>query len=149
MLGELQLGHFEEANKELEALPAEARTSHEDLALRAEFYSQTSSWESLREIADLLVTNWPEDAGHWIFLGYATRRCRSIEEAGKVLKEALVRHGKEPLLHFNLACYAAQSGRLDDARRRLAEAIRLDPGMRKLADKDPDLDPLKEADNSV
>lgn len=143
-LGYLHLGLFEDATEELEALPAELKTSREVLAIRADIFSQAGSWESMREIASVLVRNWPDDAGHWISLAYATRRCRDIGEAESILLTASERHDDEPLIHFNLACYAAQTGKFEAARKSLARAIALDEKIRELAIDDPDLDPLWE-----
>jgi hypothetical protein len=59
-----------------------------------------------------------------------------------VLIDALRLHDSEPLIHFNLACYAAQTGNLEAARERLGRAISLSHKIRLLALADPDLEPL-------
>lgn len=46
------------------------------------------------------------------------------------------------MIHYNLACYAAQTGKTNEARERLREAIRLAPETLLLALDDPDLEPL-------
>jgi hypothetical protein len=46
------------------------------------------------------------------------------------------------MIHFNLACYAAQTGDLVAARERLVQAEALEPGTVLLALADPDLEPL-------
>ena len=46
---------------------------------------------------------------------------------------------KEPLVHYNLACYAAQLGRIDDAKALLATALTLDPVFKEMALEDEDL----------
>jgi len=50
---------------------------------------------------------------------------------------------ERPLYHYNLACYEAQLGDLDEARRRLGRAIELRPGLAERATTDPDLAPLR------
>ena len=89
---------------------------------------------------DLVV---PDDAGHWIQRAYVVRRARNIEEARVILLEAMERHPKESIIRFNLACYEAQLGRLEEARAFLAQACRLNPGCVELAKTDPDLEPLR------
>jgi Flp pilus assembly protein TadD len=93
----------------------------------------------MKEIAGSLVRNWPEEAAHWIALGWATSRAGSIPEASDVLRRSLEHHPLEPVIHYNLACYAAQTGILEEARSRLNDAIRLNPDMRAMAEDDPDL----------
>jgi predicted Zn-dependent protease len=141
-IGYLQLGLMEEAEEEIEALPPEAKTEKIVLELQVEIHSGTYSWQRMREVAGILAHEWPDDSQHWISLAYATRRCRSITEAEIILLKAVKLHPKEPMIHFNLACYAAQSGELTAARERLAQAVMLDPAARLMAMKDPDLEPL-------
>ena len=141
-LGYLNLGMAGEANNEIEALSPEVKTSREVLSLRASVYMEAGSWELLREVSTFLVKNWPGESLHWVWLGFATRRCLSIADAEQVLQEALSSHPAEPLIHFNLACYAAQTGNLGTARERLGHAIDLNPNVRKMALDDPDLEPL-------
>ena len=59
-----------------------------------------------------------------------------------ILDKAVKQHPAEPMIHFNLACYAAQTGDLGMARERLSQAMTLDPGAKLLALDDPDLMPL-------
>jgi hypothetical protein len=45
-------------------------------------------------------------------------------------------------IKFNLACYEAQMGNLDQAKANLERATRIDPRFRLIALEDPDLQPL-------
>jgi predicted Zn-dependent protease len=141
-IGYLQLGMMEEANEVIEALPPEVKDEKIVLGLQVDMYSRKGSWQRMREVAGFLTHEWPDDSQHWISLAYATRRCRSITEAEIILLKAAKLHPNEPMIHFNLACYAAQTGELAAARERLAYAQMLDPGIRTMALKDPDLEPL-------
>ena len=141
-VGYLELGMAEDANAELEQLPPDLKIHPEVLALRASIFAAIEAWEHLLELSVFLTSKWPQDSQHWIWLGYATRRCRSIAEAEKALISSLRYHDSEPIIHFNLACYAAQTADLETARKRLAHAIRMDPQIREMALTDPDLEPL-------
>ena len=46
------------------------------------------------------------------------------------------------MIAFNLACYASVTGRMEDAKERLRNAIELDKNIRELALDDEDLRPL-------
>ena len=72
----------------------------------------------------------------------ATRRAQSIEAAKRILLEAVERLPKEPIPHYNLACYECQLGELEVAKARLAHAFELEPKCRLMALDDDDLAPL-------
>jgi Tfp pilus assembly protein PilF len=141
-LGYLKLGMFDEANSEIEQLPPEEKTSLGVLRLRAAIYSETKSWQLLQEVAGFLADSLPGDPQHWIWLAYAIRRTNNIPAAVTILLRALESHPTGGMIHFNLACYAAQTGKIEEAKERLREAIRLAPETRLLALDDPDLEPL-------
>jgi Tfp pilus assembly protein PilF len=137
--GYLALGMVQEADDELCKIGELAGAGPDVLRLRAVIYERGERWELMKEVADTLVLRWPEEAAHWIALGWATRRACSIPEAVAVLQRSLSHHPQEAVIHYNLACYAAQTGVFDEARKRLEDAIRLNPAMRELALEDPDL----------
>jgi tetratricopeptide (TPR) repeat protein len=58
------------------------------------------------------------------------------------LLDAWAKHPREPMIHYNLACYACQMGSIDEAKKYLAQAFKLAPGIRSLAFEDEDLQPL-------
>jgi Tfp pilus assembly protein PilF len=82
-------------------------------------------------------SNWP------LALAYAVRRSRGLVFAQEILKQAEEKFPDCATIHFNLACYAAQLGYLDEARQRLRRAIQLDQGFAALAKTDPDLKPIQ------
>jgi predicted Zn-dependent protease len=133
---------IQEANDEIEEIPTPTKISKNVMAARVEIYSAARAWEHMREVAAFLVREWPEEAHHWIALANATRRCRSITEAVAHLVNAMALHPDEPIIPFTLACYAAQAGRIEDAKLCLVRAIALSPDIRQRALDDPDLEPL-------
>jgi predicted Zn-dependent protease len=143
-MGYLHLGLAEDANDAIERIPPAMKVSKTVLRLRVDIYLAAGAWEHMREVAAFLVRQWPNEPEHRISLAHATRQCRSIMEAEAVLLDGVELHRDEPIIHFNLACYAAQLGNLTAARVRLACAIALDPDVRLMALDDPDLDPLWE-----
>jgi Flp pilus assembly protein TadD len=90
-----------------------------------------------------LLKAQPTEAGWWIAFAYATRRSRSIEAARRILLRAEKQFPSEPTIQFNLACYAARIGEIDEARSRLTRAVSLEPGFAKMAETDPDLEPIR------
>ena len=81
--------------------------------------------------------NWP------VALAYAIRRSRGLVFAQEILLQAGDKFPDCGTIQFNLACYAAQLGHLDEARLRLGRAIQLDKGFAAMAKTDPDLETIR------
>jgi len=143
--GYLGLGMVAEAAGELDRVPAAEADQTEVLALRAAVLQEQSHWPPLAEVARELVRREPAESGWWITWAYATRRSRSLAEAEAVLLEAERTHPEEGIIQFNLGCYACQRGDLATARKRVQEAIALEPSFKKAAATDPDLELLRAA----
>ena len=63
--------------------------------------------------------------------------------AKEILMRGVALHPREAIFHFNLACYDAQLGRLDDARVLLDTACALDESFVEMGRTDEDLAPLR------
>lgn len=144
--GWLLLENVEEAARSLARIPADYRERPEVRRLRLDVFLAAGQWREAVPLARQLVEAEPGEVGHWISLAYALRRAESLPPAEEVLGEASRRFPACALIWFNLACYAAQQGRLAEARTLLATALRLEPAMEELARTDADLQPLREAD---
>ena len=127
---------------ELEDIEPELKTRPEVIAVRVGIYGALQRWPEMAMLARRLVEVEPEEAQGWIYLAYATRRAESIETARNILLRAEERCPEEPMIKFNLACYACQLGMLAEAKAYLTKAIRRAKCIRELALNDPDLEPL-------
>ena len=137
--GYTELGMFSDAEAELDAIDPDFRHLPVVLALRMEIHSKQHQWERMQGIAVRLMRLHPEDSQWVISYAYATRRAHSLESAKAILQGALLQYPKEPCIPYNLACYECQLGNLESAKLYLEDAIRLHPGFRDSALKDPDL----------
>jgi uncharacterized Ntn-hydrolase superfamily protein len=81
----------------------------------------------------------------WDYLRRASgrRQAGEIDEAAEVLAEGLRRYPDDATLLYDLACYEALAGRLDDALAHVRQALELDESLRPLAAADADLEPLR------
>jgi tetratricopeptide (TPR) repeat protein len=86
----------------------------------------------------------PEEPAWLVALAYAVRRSRGLPFANEILLRASEKFPNCGTIQFNLACYAAQLGRLDDARQHLGRAIQLDKEFAAIAKTDPDLAMIRE-----
>lgn len=143
-VGYLQLGMYGEAEEELDRIAPCFRHNVEVLVLRVELFHNACDWPKLRAAAAELIEYCPENPGGWVSCAYATRRLEGIEAARGILEAALEQHPEEATIQFNLGCYGAQLGLLDEAEAYVREAIKLDPSFRKLAQQDDDLKPLRD-----
>jgi hypothetical protein len=71
-----------------------------------------------------------------------------LEEAHKILSEALEKFPDDDLTLFNFGCYECQLGDLESAKVKVGRAIKLDPQWKIHALDDPDLEPLWEMWNN-
>lgn len=141
-LGYFELEMIDDALIALDELSPAAAKQRDVLALRLMVLQKAGNWLKAQSIAAHLVSMEPSDPGWTIALAYATRRAECIERAQQILRDAIVVHPDEGLIHFNLACYACQLGHLDEARACLRAAFALDASLRKQAREDIDLQPL-------
>lgn len=141
--GYLALGLIAEAEAELAQLSETEAGTTEALAVRVSVAHEREDWPTVRDLARELVRRDSADAAVWISLAYATRRADSLLAAEMILLQAEKLFPKEATIRFNLGCYACQRGDLANARRRVREAIELDPEFKAAAATDPDLEPLR------
>jgi predicted Zn-dependent protease len=141
--GYLELGLVEEAAAELAQLQPGQPDETEIMGLHALILREQSRWTELCVTASELTRRQPHLADWWITLAYATRRAVSLHEAEAILREAELRHPKEPTIQFNLGCYACQRGDVAEARRRVAAAVAIDAHFSAAAATDPDLAALR------
>ena len=135
-----------EAQAELDRLPPELRRHPAVLETQFAIHAEAKAWAAAFTVAEAAVQLHPDEPGAWIHRAYAARRRPGggLEEAFTLLLPAAEKFPAEVTVPYNLACYRAQQGQLDEAwrwyraARELAEPARL----RKLALRDDDLRPL-------
>ena len=142
--GFTELGLFQEAVEELEALPAEVRETRVALVVWLELYQGWQKWAEAASVATRLAETEPQESNWQVALAYATRRSRGLAYARDILIDASQRFPNCAMIQFNLACYDAQLGRLDEARIKLRRAIQIDRQLVDLARTDPDLEPIRD-----
>ena len=99
--------------------------------------------------AETLVRVAPGRSAGWVHRAYAMRRVRhgGLQLAWAALLPAYQMFPKEEIIPYNLACYAAQSGRLDAAWDWLHKAMEAAGDMKVIKERalhDCDLQPLWE-----
>lgn len=148
-LGWLLLGSPLEALAEFEKLSGSSRMDPDVLEIKWIILARAGRWNEAHDVAGVLVRMEPDRPFGWIHLAYCARRIPggSLESAWSFLRPAFDRFPKEKIIPYNLACYAAQMGRLDEAWTWFLRAVDMakDPrDLKALALADADLAPLRE-----
>lgn len=145
-IGWLELGCRADALAELDLI-SDALQLHPDvLEARWIILAEAKNWSAALEIASRLVERAPERASGWLHRAYALRRAPGggLEKAWDILRPAADKFSGEPVICYNLSCYACQLNRLDEARDWLKRALRVGGknDIKRMALGDEDLKPL-------
>lgn len=145
-LGWLELGNAGEALAELDRVSVANQVHPAVLELRWAVYAEMKRWDLALESANELIRVLPGKVGGWLHRAYALRRVSGggLSQAWDALLPAAEKFPKQMLVAFNLACYACQMQRLDDARHWLKRATKIgdEKGVREMALADSDLEAL-------
>jgi Flp pilus assembly protein TadD len=133
---------YNAAAQVLEEIAPEDKNRTEVLGMRVQLYMAAKKWDMAAAVASHLVKVEPENEVWWISLAYSVRRVEGVEKAEAILLRAQSIHPKVAMIAFSLACYASVTGRMEEAKARLRQAIDLDKDFRKLALDDEDLKSL-------
>lgn len=145
--GWLLFGDPGEAAVELDRLEPAARTHPDVLEVRYEIHALRQDWAECFTITQQVLQQVPERAFGWIHGAYAMRRMAGggLAAAFEALVPAATLCPQEPVVFFNLACYACQLGHLDEAMIWLRQAVELSSRAKilEMARADDDLEPLR------
>lgn len=150
--GWMELGLPREAEAELSYLSAEAARHPQSLNTRWAVHAELGAWKLAYVAAEELIACAREDVAGWVHRAFSARRMEGggLQAAWDALRPAAELFPDEPLVPYNLACYACQLGRLDAARHwievaRLAAAKRKgDAVLKQMALADSDLTSIRD-----
>ncbi len=145
-LGWLGLNSPADARDELEAIPPAQQSHPAVLEARWLLCAHEKTWRDALAVADCELAVAPDAAAGWLHRAYALRRMDGggLAQAWDVLLAAAEKFPAEPLIAFNLACYACQLRERDAARAWLKRAVAtgVKEAVKQMALEDDDLKPL-------
>ncbi|HZI31060.1 MAG TPA: tetratricopeptide repeat protein [Candidatus Binatia bacterium] len=145
-LGWLGLGAVADAHAELAQVSEANRNHPATLEVRWTISAHEKDWRKALEIAQAELALAPDESSGWLHRAYALRRVNDggLPQAWEALLPAADQFPDEPVIAYNLACYACQMQRLDEAREWLQRAIAAGKkdAIRQMALNDEDLKPL-------
>jgi tetratricopeptide (TPR) repeat protein len=134
--GFLELQNFNEAWRELEDVPLNARR---DLGYRwmriNTLIGLGRSLDAVRAV-DAICREYPEDHRNWLFLADLASETGSPMLAAEVLTEARA-HNNHPEVRYELAARLSQSGLTEEAEEELSAILAISPEHGSLAQDDP------------
>lgn len=141
------LGDPASALEELERLTPASRSCREVLELEWGIHAERADWSAAAAVAGRLVEQAPDQTFGWIHRAYAVRRQAGggLDQAWVLLRPALERFPQNPIVAYNLACYAAQMNQMEEAWSLFQRALAVAPKRAELlamALADHDLKPL-------
>lgn len=144
--GWLGLNSPADARAELDGIASARQTHPIVLEMRWLICAHEEDWLAGLEVAEQELATDAEDSSGWLHRAYALRRVSTggLALAWDALLPAAEKFPAEPVIPFNLACYACQLGQLDAARVWLKRALKVGAkeAIQKMALADDDLKPL-------
>ena len=139
--GWLDLGDWRSALEELAQIPAASQRHPGILSRFFRAHSEAGRWDLALAAAGEAVTAYPDDPRPWINRSFALHELNRTSDAEALLLPALDKFPAEPIVAYNLACYACVLGRTDAARALLDRAYKIGDARQLLAmaRSDPDL----------
>ena len=145
-IGWLGLGCVADARAELAQIAPEWREHPEVLEVRWMLLAREKLWDEALAVARMEIALAPAESSGWLHSAYALRRIAGggLSQAWETLLPAVKLFPQEPVIPYNLACYACQLERLDEARQWFQRALEVGnrAGIKQMALADPDLKPL-------
>jgi len=147
-MGWIELGNSQEALAELGRISEAGRRNPDVLEVFWAIHAGGGDWVAGLATARALLESDPRRSSGWLNQAYALRRISGggLQAAWDALLPAAEKFPDEPIIAFNLACYACQMQHLDEARNWLGVALKSGARdrIKSMALRDPDLEPLWE-----
>lgn len=142
--GWLMLGNALEAHEELEKLPGDLAYHPAVLSMRWQVYAAARWWEAAYVVSKALCELAPGSSEAWVCQANTLRNYKGVFDAWMLLLGIVKKFPGEPVIRYNLACYAAQMGLLEESCAWLVQAFEMEEAieLKVAAVCDPDLQPL-------
>jgi predicted Zn-dependent protease len=140
--GYLALGMYNEANDELERLPAELKTHPAVLSSRLNLLMEMRRWEDGAILGRSLFKLWPDECSFYVRTAFCLHEMKRTPEARQTLLDGPETLRSHAVFFYNLACYEAQLGNIAESKRQLSIAFKMDKNYKAESLDDPDLEPL-------
>ncbi len=140
--GYSELGLPDLALDELELLPEHVRDSPIGIESRLSVLMQARRWKQALPIGRELCRIAPDKTAGFIHAAFCLHELGKSRDALALLTSGPPALKSEPTYHYNLACYEAALGNIEQARAHLNVSFAMDKSLKDFARTDPDLKAL-------
>ncbi len=137
--GYIELEMAGEALAELDSLGAKDRDREEVLQLRLFVLMRGRLWSQALGICERFRLIFPEGSTGYVHGAFCLHELGRTSEAREILKSGPPSLTREATYFYNLGCYDAVLGNLDEATASLRMSFEMDNKFREIAKYDPDL----------
>ncbi len=141
--GYVELGLFDEARAELDALPRHHHERVDVIEITLLCLMGRNSWQEALVLAAKLCLQEPSEPGGYIHAAFCLHELGRTAEAVNMLSNGPVSLRTKPVYYYNMGCYHARLGQFDKSIVYLERAFEMDGDLRHHAKKDRDLDALR------
>lgn len=141
--GYMELDMADEAFRELDSLPAEVQNGEEALQMRLFLHMRAREWRASLKVCASLREHLPSSTTGYIHGAFCLHELGRTAEAKALLLQGPDILQTEPTFHYNMGCYDAILGNIEDARRHLHKSFQMDKKFRDIALVDPDLQSIR------
>ena len=142
--GYLELGMIEEGLAELTSLPGSAQERADVLELKIHAFLHARNWREALEVSGVLCRVAAGNAQGFIHAAFCLHELGRTVEAKAVLLSGPTALLQDATYYYNLGCYDAVLGNVEEAQAYLRASFKLDKKFRDLARHDPDLASVRE-----
>lgn len=128
-----------ESMGELNAIDPEFQNRPEVLQLRLHHLMRDKRWAQALRVSQKLCRAAPDCSAGFLHAGFCLHELGKTAQAKAVLLKGPTALLDEPIYYYNMGCYEALLGNVQDARVNLEVSFKMDSTFRELAKKDPDL----------
>jgi len=137
--GYSELGMHDDALARLDELTEEEQDRVETLRMRIDIFMRKQEWQAALRFSLRMCELHSSESYGYIHTAFCLYELGRTLEAKQTLLDGPAKLLDEPVYYYNLTCYDATLGNLDQAKAYLRASFRLDKSLRELAKKDPDL----------
>jgi len=141
--GYAELGMTRESVGELNDIDRLFQNRPEVLQLRLHHLMREKRWAQALKVSQKLCRAAPDCSAGFLHAGFCLHEMGRTAQAKALLLRGPTALLKEPIYYYNMGCYEALLGNVNDARTHLETSFRMDSTFRELAKRDPDLESVK------
>ena len=137
--GYFELGMMDEALGEIGHLPEAVQERLDVLQMRLFIHMRAKRWREALKMSRIMCRVSPEETVGYIHAAFCLHELGRTAEAKQLLLGGPSALLGEATYHYNLGCYDAALGNIEDAQAHLRVSFKLDKKFREFAKTDPDL----------